>query len=228
QGMTLRRQMYTAHCKLKISDDGKEVQWIEEGVQNESKEGNRFEREPFVLGTMVRSWRSYWEVCVEEKEDWVLGVALDSVGRKGQLAMSPSKGFWVIRLSNGRSLKALGEKVEVLTDIKPPSKVGIYLDCKEKQVSFYSADGENLSHIYTFTDGPLYEKAPRPIFSPWNNDEKPLRVLSLTHTSCETACPKKAGRETEPSPAAQGIMLKGEGTHPGQDASQSQGTPSGT
>ncbi|KAL4601539.1 ret finger protein-like 4A, partial [Arapaima gigas] len=62
----------TAHCKLKISDDGKSVQWVEEGVQNVSNEANRFDTEPFVLGTVGRSWRSYWEVCVEGKEDWVL------------------------------------------------------------------------------------------------------------------------------------------------------------
>uniref|UniRef100_A0A8C9V4W4 B30.2/SPRY domain-containing protein n=1 Tax=Scleropages formosus TaxID=113540 RepID=A0A8C9V4W4_SCLFO len=169
----------TAHPQLVLSEDRKQVR---HGDTKQELPDNpeRFDTEPFVLGTVVRSWRSYWEVRVEEKEDWVLGVALDSVGRKGQLVMSPSKGFWVIRLSNGRSLKALSEEVEVLTDIKLPSKVGIYLDCKEKQVSFYSVDGENLSHIYTFTDGPGYEKAPRPIFSPWNNDAKPLRVLSIT------------------------------------------------
>ncbi|XP_029112215.1 butyrophilin subfamily 3 member A3-like [Scleropages formosus] len=170
----------TAHRKLKISDDGKEVQWIEEGVQNESNGFNRFDTEPFVLGTVVRSWRSYWEVRVEEKEDWVLGVALASANRKGQLTMGPSEGFWVIRLSNGRSLKALSEKVEVLTDISPPSTVGIYLDCKEKQVSFYSVHGERGSHIYTFKDGPGYDSNVCPIVSPWNNDDNKIRILSIT------------------------------------------------
>ncbi|XP_048827632.1 butyrophilin subfamily 1 member A1-like [Brienomyrus brachyistius] len=167
----------TAHRKLKISDDAKEVQWIEEGIQSVSKESNRFDTEPFVLGNIMRSWRSYWCVDVEGKEDWVLGVAADTSSRKGQLEMSPSNGFWVIRVSNGMSVKIMTEEVEVRTDIPIPTKVGIYLDYEEKEVSFYNAvDG---LCIYTFKDGPGSDRTARPLFSPWSNDSDKISVLSI-------------------------------------------------
>uniref|UniRef100_A0A8C9W4I5 Aquaporin 10a n=1 Tax=Scleropages formosus TaxID=113540 RepID=A0A8C9W4I5_SCLFO len=48
------------------------------------------------------------------------------------------------------------------------------------------------------------------------------------HTLAEAACPEWGHGEPEPNPATQGVRLEGEGTHPGRDASASQGTPSGT
>nr|XP_023695268.1 butyrophilin subfamily 1 member A1-like isoform X3 [Paramormyrops kingsleyae] len=167
----------TAHHKLKISDDAKEVQWIEEGIQCVSKETNHFDTEPFVLGNIMRCWRSYWCVDVEGKEYWVLGVAADTSSRKGQLELSPSNGFWVIRVSNGRSVKVMTEEVEVRTDIPIPTKVGIYLDYEEKEVSFYNAvDG---LCIYTFKIGQGSDRTARPLFSPWSNDSDKISVLSI-------------------------------------------------
>uniref|UniRef100_A0A8C9TPG0 Uncharacterized protein n=1 Tax=Scleropages formosus TaxID=113540 RepID=A0A8C9TPG0_SCLFO len=49
-----------------------------------------------------------------------------------------------------------------------------------------------------------------------------------THTLSETACPEQGRSEPEPNLATQGARLEGERTHPGRDASLSQGTLSKT
>ncbi|XP_014011918.2 butyrophilin subfamily 1 member A1 isoform X1 [Salmo salar] len=171
----------TAHPNLLI--DGKSVCWIKETPQRLCNE-KMFDEDPYVLGIMGRAWRTYWEVNVEKKDDWVLGVTKATANRKGQLVLSPANGFWVISLSNGGRLKAMDDKEHVL-DKDIPDKVAIFLDYKEKKVMFFNA--EDGSHIYSFTNGPSYEDDVRPLFSPWNNDIDPITILSI-----ETKHPKSS------------------------------------
>nr|XP_029508157.1 zinc-binding protein A33-like isoform X2 [Oncorhynchus nerka] len=163
----------TAHPNLLI--DGKTVSWIKETPQRLCSE-KMFDEDPYVLGIMGRAWRAYWKVNVEKKEDWVLGVTKATSNRKGQLVLSPANGFWVIRLSNGGTLKAMDDKEHVL-DKDIPDKIGIYLDYKEKKVTFYNVEDSSL--IYSFTNGPSYQDDVRPLFSPWNNDADPITILSI-------------------------------------------------
>nr|XP_046174371.1 zinc-binding protein A33-like [Oncorhynchus gorbuscha] len=163
----------TAHPNLLI--DGKTVSWIKETPQRLCSE-KMFDEDPYVLGIICRAWRAYWKVNVEKKDDWVLGVTKATSNRKGQLVLSPANGFWVIRLSNGGRLKAMDDKEHDL-DKDIPDEVGIYLDYKERKVTFYNAEDSSL--IYSFTNGPSYQDDVRPLFSPWNNDADPIRILSI-------------------------------------------------
>eukprot|EP00063_Salmo_salar_P037080 XP_014011915.1 PREDICTED: butyrophilin subfamily 1 member A1-like isoform X2 [Salmo salar] len=169
--------MDTAHPKLKI--DGKSLQWTNESPQRKVDIENCFNDEPFVLGNIGSPLKTYWEVNVKEKDDWVLGVAKATANRKGTLVFSPSNGFWVIRLSNGKRLKAMEDEEHVL-EKGIPDKVGIYLDYQERKVTFFSTEEGSL--IYSFINGPSYQDDVRPLFSPWNNDAKPITILSNTAT----------------------------------------------
>ncbi|KAK6291856.1 hypothetical protein J4Q44_G00376410 [Coregonus suidteri] len=110
----------TAHPKLKIN--GKSLHWIGESSQRNFDIENCFDEEPFVLGKTGRALKTYWEVDVKEKDDWVLGVAKATAHRKGPLAFRPNDGFWVIRLSNGQRLKAMEDEERVL-DVGIPDKL---------------------------------------------------------------------------------------------------------
>ncbi|XP_064787342.1 butyrophilin subfamily 1 member A1-like isoform X4 [Oncorhynchus masou masou] len=167
----------TAHPKLKIH--GKSLQWTNESPQRNINIEKCFDEEPFVLGNMGRARKSYWEVNVKEKDDWVLGVAKATAHRKGPLVFRPTGGFWVIRLSNGQRLKAMEDEEHIL-EKGIPDKVGIYLDYQERKVTFFNADDGSL--IYSFIDGPSYQDDVLPLFSPWNNDAKPIAILSITAT----------------------------------------------
>lgn len=164
----------TAHPNLKVFDDGKAVQWEKEAQQTNEL---GYDVEPCVLGTFGRSDRTYWEVQVEDKDDWLLGVARSETDRKGQLVLKPSKGFWVIQLSNTQSLKAMNENEEVI-DKNLPKKVGIYLNYPEKIVAFYNVDEKSL--IYKFTNGPEYDQKVSPLFSPSYNDRNPIKICPST------------------------------------------------
>lgn len=169
----------SAHPNLQVSEDGKTVWWGDEPQPTNNEQC--FDVEPYVLANIGRSLRAYWEVSVEDKDEWVLGIAWSKVDKKGQLVLSPANGFWVIRLSNRERLKAMNDEEKVI-EKAIPNKVGIYLDYEVRTVAFYNVDEKSL--IYKFENGPGYDKEVRPLFSPWNNDGNPIRVLSI---SCHPA-----------------------------------------
>ena len=159
----------TAHPNLEV--DEKTMRWTGVGTD-----------EPYVLGTIGRGWTSYWEVDVKDKVDWVLGVARETAVSGGKLDLSrPDRGYWFIRLSNGETLKAKSPKTadddDCLSDEDIPEKVGVELDYRNKKVTFYNPLTGSV--IHTFDDGPDYEDEVRPLFSPRNNNQRPIRILSI-------------------------------------------------
>ncbi|XP_030634697.1 E3 ubiquitin-protein ligase TRIM39-like isoform X5 [Chanos chanos] len=158
----------TAHPKLILSDDGKQV---EHGNtrQNFPDNPERFDRCPCVLGKEgFSSGRFYYEVEVRGKTAWDLGVARESINRKGKITLSPEDGHWTIYLRNGDEYEALADPDVLLSLRQKPQTVGVFVDYEEGLVSFY--DVEASSHIYSFTAQSFTEKL-YPYFSPCNNDE---------------------------------------------------------
>uniref|UniRef100_A0A673GN12 B30.2/SPRY domain-containing protein n=1 Tax=Sinocyclocheilus rhinocerous TaxID=307959 RepID=A0A673GN12_9TELE len=96
----------------------------------------RFDHSFCVLGKEgYSSGRFYFEVQVNRKTGWILGVIRESINRKGQ--MSPQGGYCVVALWNENEYWTL-----------KPQKVGVLVDYEEGLVSFY--DVESRSHIYSF------------------------------------------------------------------------------
>ncbi|KAM9836316.1 E3 ubiquitin-protein ligase TRIM11 isoform 2-T2 [Aulostomus maculatus] len=92
----------TAHPRLILSDDLKSVrcgdryQLLPDNVE-------RFDRVVCVLGReAISCGRHYWEVQVGGKTDWDLGVARQSINRKGKVEVTPSNGYWFLSLRDKR------------------------------------------------------------------------------------------------------------------------------
>uniref|UniRef100_W5M1J1 B30.2/SPRY domain-containing protein n=1 Tax=Lepisosteus oculatus TaxID=7918 RepID=W5M1J1_LEPOC len=140
----------SAHPSLILSEDGKQVR---KGDRRQTLPDfpKRFDPVSCVLGREgFSSGRHYWEVKVGEKTAWDIGVAKESINRKGKIILSPSNGYWTIWLTNANEFKAVANPPVHLPLSLKPQKVGIYLDYEEGQVSFYNVETRN--HIYTFTD----------------------------------------------------------------------------
>ncbi|KAM7008845.1 E3 ubiquitin-protein ligase TRIM39-like [Tautogolabrus adspersus] len=158
----------TAHPKLILSDDGKQVH---DGKVTTNLPDNpeRFSSAPCVLGKQsFSSGRFYFEVQVKGKTDWTLGVARESINRKGKITLSPKKGFWSICLRNGNEYIACTSPLVCLSLKCPPEKVGVFVDYEEGLVSFYDVDSVAL--IYSFTDCSFRKKL-FPYFSPCDDDD---------------------------------------------------------
>ncbi|KAM9500320.1 E3 ubiquitin-protein ligase TRIM21-like [Clarias gariepinus] len=159
---------HTAHPNLILSDDRKQVR---HGDLRQSLPNNpeRFNYIICVFGKQgFSSGRLYYEVQVRGKLEWDLGVAQESVNRKGQNAYNPNEGYWIVFLRDKTKYKAWDSPPVSLSLKQLPQKVGVFVDYEEGLVSFYDVDAKSL--IYSFTGqrftGKLY-----PYFSPCLNDK---------------------------------------------------------
>ena len=170
----------SAHPSLILSDDRKQVR-IGNKRQNLPDKPERFDHCANVLGKEgFSSGRFYYEVQVRGRTAWTLGVARESINRKGQIRLSPQDGHWTVWLRNETEYKALESPRVPLSLKQAPQKVGVFVDYEEGLVSFY--DVEVSSHIYSFTGQSFTEKL-YPFFSPYLNtggkNSAPLIITSV-------------------------------------------------
>ncbi|XP_043991167.1 E3 ubiquitin-protein ligase TRIM21-like [Gambusia affinis] len=175
----------SAHPDLILSDDGKQVG---DGDLRKNLPDNpqRFSLFPNVLGQQsFSSGRFYFEVQVKGKTKWTLGVARESINRKGNINLNPQNGFWTVVLRNGNEyLAAAGPSVRL--HLHPgPQKVGVFVDYQEGLVSFYDVDAAAL--IYSFT-GCCFKEKLYPFFSPGLSDGgtncSPLIICPVDQAGC--------------------------------------------
>ncbi|XP_041729055.2 E3 ubiquitin-protein ligase TRIM21-like [Coregonus clupeaformis] len=157
----------TEHPKLIVSENRKQVSF--QGTQRNIPDNpKRFDQRLAVLGKEgFSSGRFYFEVQVRGKIQWELGVARESIIRKGPTAESPDGGLWALYMTGENKY----------------GKVGVFVDYEKGQISFY--DVENRSHIYSCTGCTFTEKL-YPYLNPCNNSEgpntAPLVILPVNHT----------------------------------------------
>ncbi|KAK0136069.1 Zinc finger protein RFP [Merluccius polli] len=147
----------TAHPYLILSENGKQVHHggVEKNLPDNHK---RFTWQLWVLTRQsFSSGRFYFEVQVENKTAWRLGVARGPMNRKGQLIVTPEKGYWNILFANHQLV--FNDDPAVSLPLRAElQKVGVFVDYDEGLVSFY--DVEARVHIYSATgctfSEPLY------------------------------------------------------------------------
>ncbi|XP_037551750.1 E3 ubiquitin-protein ligase TRIM21-like [Nematolebias whitei] len=155
----------TANPYLVLSEDGKQVSCgeIEQNLPNKSERLPSFA----VLGEQAfSSGRFYYEVQVQGKSKWELGVVRESFNRRGENTICPENGFWVVWLRNGQYRALTGPSVPLHLKCNP-QKVGVFVDYNKGLVCFYDPDTAAL--IYSFTNCKFREKL-FPFFSPCSSD----------------------------------------------------------
>ncbi|NXX38085.1 BT1A1 protein, partial [Tricholaema leucomelas] len=171
----------TAHPRLEISDAGKSVR--DTGtIRAVPRSDLRFDCHLFVLAKEgYTSGRHYWQVDVGKRKSWTLGVARESVTRKGTLTLSPENGFWTIGLVAGRDCWAYTDRWCRLSASGKLQKVGIFLDISAKQLSFYNVHKGTALYTFSIAGGSSQAEKFFPFFSTGSAGEKPedepLRIV---------------------------------------------------
>ncbi|XP_076587376.1 nuclear factor 7, brain-like [Chaetodon auriga] len=101
-----------------------------------------------VLGSEgFSSGKHSWEVEVGDHPVWNVGLAKESVDRKGEANASPEHGIWCLLHRSGKYTNVLGKTVTVKKSLQ---RIRVQLDYDRGEVSFY--DPEDMTHIYTHKD----------------------------------------------------------------------------
>ncbi|XP_027765354.1 butyrophilin subfamily 1 member A1-like, partial [Empidonax traillii] len=156
----------TAHPRLEISaneDSVKDTGIIRDLPRNEK----RFDSHLFVLAKEgYTSGKHYWEVVVGRRSSWAVGVARESVTRKGPLTLCPKNGFWVIGLADGKDYWAYTDPQTRLSVSGKLKYIGIFLDIPARQVSFYNTlKGPDALYTFSIADGSSQADEFIPFFS---------------------------------------------------------------
>uniref|UniRef100_A0A674J2H5 Butyrophilin subfamily 1 member A1 n=1 Tax=Terrapene triunguis TaxID=2587831 RepID=A0A674J2H5_9SAUR len=167
----------TAHPELVLSEDRKSVRWADTRQDLPDNNPERFDTERSVLGCEgFTSGRHYWEVEVGVGLLWAVGVARESVRRKGGISLSPEEGIWAVDQRQGQ-YQALTTPMTPLLLSQAPSRIRVCLDCERGQVTFINAADE--APIFTFPPGSVPGERIRPWL--WLGMES---QLSLVHFIC--------------------------------------------
>uniref|UniRef100_A0A8C3XLV6 Zinc finger protein RFP-like n=1 Tax=Chelydra serpentina TaxID=8475 RepID=A0A8C3XLV6_CHESE len=143
----------TAHPQLVLSEDRKSVS-LGDTCQDLPNNPERFDSWACVLGYKgFTSGRHCWEVQVGAGRHWAVGVARESVGRKGRISRSPEGGIWAVQRWGGQ-YEALTSAVTPLPRRQVPTRIRVCLDCDRGHVTFINAVDE--APIFTFPQLPSF------------------------------------------------------------------------
>ncbi|XP_036261325.1 E3 ubiquitin-protein ligase TRIM58-like [Molothrus ater] len=139
----------TAHPELVLSEDGKSV-WRGPRARPLPDRPERFELWPCVLGRQgFASGRHCWHVDVGDGGDWAVGVARDSVPRKGRLSLGPPGGIWALEKWGGRLRALTARRATPLAPRALPRRVSVHLDCRGGSVAFLDAQRGRLLFAFS-------------------------------------------------------------------------------
>ncbi|XP_015206169.1 zinc-binding protein A33-like isoform X1 [Lepisosteus oculatus] len=175
----------TAHPNLIVSVDGTRLEYTAERQDLPDNPGRYNSCLCALAAQGYSSRKHYWEVEVGEKIHWDLGIAKESVIRKGNISLGPLSGYWAIMLRDGTDYCTCTSQTLSPQVVKWPRKIGIFLDYEKGEVSFYNAvDG---SCIFSFRDSFTERLYPYFHFGP-NDDGRnslPLQICPPQPTSQE-------------------------------------------
>lgn len=148
----------TAHPCLILSGDRKKV-WDGGRKRKVSDNPARFDFYHFVLGNKgFSSGRFYFQVTLEGQTGWEVGMARESISKKGcDLSLSPENGCWTLGSYWGRC-QANANPPVILSLSDVPKKIGVFVDYELGLLSFYDVNKRAL--IYSFTKCAFTAKVP--------------------------------------------------------------------
>ncbi|XP_061469451.1 thaicobrin-like [Rhineura floridana] len=162
---------HTAHRFLILSPNLKEVRCGDKH-QNLPEDPERFDENFYVLGTQkFISGRHCWEVDVQvdgQWAEWAVGVAQESVRKKGEISLSPNEGIWAVGKLSGTPFSPTSyvaftsPKWATLTLKHEPRKIQVLLDSEIRSVEFVDAVTNEL--IFTFPSASFSRREIRPFF----------------------------------------------------------------
>uniref|UniRef100_A0A8C0FXA5 RING-type E3 ubiquitin transferase n=1 Tax=Chelonoidis abingdonii TaxID=106734 RepID=A0A8C0FXA5_CHEAB len=125
----------TAHPRFVVSNRRKSVRWGDTR-QDLPYSPKRFDPSRCMLGCEgFTSGKHCWMVEVGDGGNWAVGVARESVRKKGEISLDPAGGIWAMGLCRGQ-YRVLTSPVTLLTLSRSPTRILVCLEYEEGLVTF--------------------------------------------------------------------------------------------
>ncbi|XP_018091045.1 E3 ubiquitin-protein ligase RNF135 isoform X2 [Xenopus laevis] len=136
----------TVSSRLSLSSDNKTVTVMETNKQYPNGP-KRFRNSQVLCAQSFSSECCYWEICAREGTSWGIGVACAEIETSERLGRNHLS--WCVEQTK-EGLSAWHKSQRIRLSVDKPELVGVFLDCGEKLLSFYSIIGnsEVLLHSY--------------------------------------------------------------------------------
>ncbi|XP_015272998.1 PREDICTED: tripartite motif-containing protein 7-like [Gekko japonicus] len=152
----------TAYPTLILSEDKKSVR---QGDKAQALPSNpeRFDSYGAVLGLEgFTAGCHFWEVCVGSEEEWMVGVARKSMGRKGKLTFSTEGGMWAVGKWKGLYRATVKGSHTSLTMSGELKRIRVCLNYTGGRVAFFDAGQAAL--LYEFSGASFSGETLLPFF----------------------------------------------------------------
>ncbi|KAM9120044.1 zinc finger protein RFP-like [Pangshura tecta] len=137
----------TAHPRFVVSKRRKSVRWGDTR-QDLPYSPKRFDPSRCVLACEgFTSGKHCWMVEVGDGGNWAVGVARESVRRKGEISLDPEGGIWAMGLCRGQ-YRVLTSPATLLILSGSPTRILVCLEYEEGLVTFIDVD--SMARIFSF------------------------------------------------------------------------------
>lgn len=158
----------TAHPKLEISADKKQVHWRRQPV-GEGLNPRPYDSQYSVLAEeSFTNGQHYWEVVVQDKPFWMIGVTTGSLDKtdsprtQNSSSLGVNNTSWCVYHGDGQYLACHNTQEKQLNVTKRVRKLGILANHQKGELLFYDGDAMTLLHSFCVQcTEPLY-----PMFNP--------------------------------------------------------------
>ncbi|KAE8624304.1 hypothetical protein XENTR_v10005904 [Xenopus tropicalis] len=139
----------TADLNIALSPDLRNASYCKE-KHSRPHHPERFMTQQVLSTKQFSSGQHYWQVKSGNAGDWYLGVAYNSVERKGDTSYIGSNNkSWCLSWVDKEFIADHDDEHEVIKTESSTLHFGIYLDYEGGQLSFYELS-EPIKHLYTF------------------------------------------------------------------------------
>ncbi|XP_032895571.1 nuclear factor 7, ovary-like [Amblyraja radiata] len=164
----------TAHPTLEVSDDGKAVSLSEKPLEVVPSP-KRFTQTTMVLAHQsFDAGKYYWEVIVQEKSDWSVGIAKKSMPRNESNNLTNSPLAWSVSFQQ-RQYLAWHNSISTSLDITTLHRLGLFLDYDAGQLAFY--DASTMNPVHTFSE--TFNEPVFPAFNPGKSADKTKKAILI-------------------------------------------------
>ncbi|XP_020789180.2 E3 ubiquitin-protein ligase TRIM62-like [Boleophthalmus pectinirostris] len=157
----------TAHPKLEISQDKRQVCWREQPPIVITNSSRPYDSQYSVLAEeSFTKGRHYWEVIVQDKPYWLIGATTEPTPKNNGFTSNSNIGLdkssWCIYHADGQYLACHDTEEKPLSVENRVKKLGIFADLHKGELLFYDANAMSLIHSFTVQcKEPMY-----PMFNP--------------------------------------------------------------